>query len=397
MSVMQSVTTAPVQLPPIEAFHVGTHTDMRGQKHVFSRAAMVAMCDAYDPALFAAPMVIGHPETDAPAVGWLGKLSVNDDGVIVATDHDAVHPEFAALVNAKSYRKVSLSMFKPDAADNPKPGVWYPRHLGWLGAAQPALTGLKAVNFSADEASYVTFGAYESMTVANLFRQIKNFLLTKFSGDAASINDALSEFALNDLQRIAADDIAEQNAKQRGATYPNFSAPDDPAHSLKKEDDMSAEQLKLAQDAAAAEKTRADNAVAQLAKTQADARTVSFAAAAAALVAEGRLHPDEVDNYVAFMAQPDDKQTVEFSAPDGTAKTLNARDFVANFIKRRAPLVEMKEIAKGKATSAASNVAFAAPSGVPVDGARLDLHQRAVAYAADNKVDFVTAVKALNG
>ena len=124
---------------------------------------------------------------------------------------------------------------------------------------------------------------------------------------------------------------------------------------------------------------------------------MSFAAAAAALVTEGRLHPDEVENYVAFMAQPDDAQTVSFSAADGTAKTFNAREFMANFIKRRAPLVEMKEIAKGKATGGATTVAFSAPSGMPVDGARLDLHQRAVAYAADNKVDFVTAIKALQG
>lgn len=389
MSVMQSATTAPVQLPPIEAFHVGTHTDMRGQKFTFTRDEMVAMCNAYDPVLFAAPMVIGHPDTAAPAVGWLGKLAVNDDGVVVATDHDAVNPEFAALVGAKSFRKVSLSMFKPDATDNPKPGVWYPRHLGWLGAAQPALTGLKAVNFSADQTGYVSFMDYDEMTLVGLLRGIKNFFLAKFSTDAVGVENALPEYQLQQLLIAAAAD----DAPPAGLTH--YAAQQALAANQTKDDAMSAEQLLAAQNAAAAEKTRADNAVAQLAQTQAAARAVSFAATAAALVTEGRLHPDEVENYVAFMAQPDDAQTVSFSAPDGTAKTFNAREFMANFIKRRAPLVEMKEIAKGKVTGTATTVAFAAPSGREIDASRLAEHHLALAYMAEHKVDYLAAAQAV--
>jgi hypothetical protein len=391
MSVMQSANTSP-NLPPIEAFHVGTHTDMRGQKFTFTRDDMVAMCNAYDPVLFAAPMVIGHPDTAAPAVGWLGKLAVNDDGVVVATDHDAVNPEFAALVGAKSFRKVSLSMFKPDATDNPKPGVWYPRHLGWLGAAQPALTGLKAVNFSGDQTGYVSFMHYDDMTLVGLLRGIKNFFLSKFSTDAVGIENALPEYQLQQLLISAA---AEDAPATPGIM--NYAAQQALAASQAtqlKDDAMSAEQLLAAQNAAAAEKQRADEAVAKLAATEASARAVNFAADARALVAEGRLHPDEVENYVAFMAQPDDAQTVSFAAPDGTAKTFNARQFMADFVKRRAPLVEMKELAKGKAAGTTA-VAFAAPADLAVSAERNDLHARATALAAENKLSYVDAVRQL--
>lgn len=386
---MQSANT----LPAIEAFRAGRHTDMHGNVVEITRAELQASARAYDPAVFAAPMVIGHPTTEAPAFGWLKKLTVNDSDTLIADDHTDVHPEFASLVLAKSYPKTSISFFRPAAKDNPVPGVWYPRHLGFLGATQPALNLKPVVAFSADESQYVTFGAYDAMTLANLFRSVKNFLLTKFTADSVAINDALPEYSLNDLQMGAARDIAEHQAKQDQSPL-NYAAQQALAATQTKDDAMSAEQLKAAQDAVAAEKTRADNAVAQLAQTEARARAVSFAATAAALVTEGRLHPDEVENYVAFMAQPDDAQTVSFSAPDGTAKTFNAREFMANFIKRRAPLVELKEIAKGKAAGT-TTVAFSAPSDLAVSADRADLHARATALAAENKLSYVDAVRQL--
>ena len=64
------------------------------------------------------------------AVGWLGKLKLVGDTVI-AKDHNQVNAEFAGLVGDGAYKKVSLSMFKPDATDNPKPGVWYPSAPHW--------------------------------------------------------------------------------------------------------------------------------------------------------------------------------------------------------------------------------------------------------------------------
>lgn len=386
-------TAHTAQLPPTEVFYAGTHTDARGRKITLTREDLAATVAAYDPAVFAAPLVIGHPTMDAPAFGWINKLALNDANRLVSEDPTDVHPEFAALVESKRFPKVSISFFAPTSPHNPKPGVWYPRHLGYLGAAAPALPGLKVANFAADESDVVTFGGYDDMSVANLFRSLKNFLLTKFTGDAAAIAEALPEYTLNDLQLSAATEIAEDSAKA-GSTYPNFSAADDPALTSK-DDHMSAELLKKAQDDLAAANKVAADATAALAKSQAAQRSVEFAAQADALIKEGRLHPDERDNYVAFMAQPEGDLTVEFSAPDGTEKSFSAREFLANFIKRRAPLVEMKEIGKGKVDAGAKVVDFAAPPGMGVDPESAHRHNQIEEYSRANKVSYIDAARAL--
>lgn len=390
---MNTAAANTASLPPTEVFYAGTHTDVSGRKITFTSDDLAASSKAYDPALFAAPLVIGHPTMDAPAFGWVNKLPINEAGRMVSVDPTDVHPEFAALVVEKRFPRVSMSFFDPKHPSNPVPGVWYPRHIGYLGGAAPALSGLKVANFTGSEDGVVTFGGYDDMTVANLWRSIKNFFLTKFPTDAAAVEAAMPEWQLSDLTRNAVIEQQKDNAEVAKA-YPNFSANGNPASLNSNEVDMSALELKAAQDAAAAEKTRADAAVAKLAQAEATARSAEFAASADALVKEGKLHPDERDNYVAFMAQPDDRQTVEFSAADGTAKSFNARDFLSDFIKRRAPLVEMKEVAKGKAVVQAT-ADFSAPDGVAVDSSQLELHARAKAYAAEHNCSFIDALRAV--
>ena len=47
---------------PIEIFRAGTHTDSHGTTLNFSESDVAAMAAAYDPALSAAPLVVGHPK-----------------------------------------------------------------------------------------------------------------------------------------------------------------------------------------------------------------------------------------------------------------------------------------------------------------------------------------------
>ena len=134
---MNSQVATAKQLPPTEVFYVGTHTDMRGRKLTFTHDDLKASAAAYDPALFAAPLVIGHPATNEPALGWINKLEVNAEGRMSSIDPTDVHPEFAALVTGKRFPRVSMSFFGPDAPDNPKPGVWYPKHWATLVRRSP--------------------------------------------------------------------------------------------------------------------------------------------------------------------------------------------------------------------------------------------------------------------
>lgn len=135
----------------IEIFTSGKHTDNAGVARPFSDADLAASAAAYDPALHEAPLVIGHPKTDAPAYGWVQRL-LAEAGRLIAIPAQ-VRAEFSEQVEAGAYKKVSASFYPPDSARNPKPGVWYLRHVGFLGAQPPAVKGLRPIEFDdADDA-----------------------------------------------------------------------------------------------------------------------------------------------------------------------------------------------------------------------------------------------------
>lgn len=103
---------------------------------------------AYNPAHHEAPVVIGHPDTDDPAWGWVKSAEVRDDGLWLAAE---LTPEMDELVSQQRYKKVSVSLYPPDHPANPTPGSYALKHLGFLGAQPPAVKGLQAIGLSAAE------------------------------------------------------------------------------------------------------------------------------------------------------------------------------------------------------------------------------------------------------
>ena len=68
-----SMQPAPGSFGPIEVFRVGTFSDMSGTKQTIGRQTLASIAATYDPEANPAPVVIGHPETDAPAFGWVDR------------------------------------------------------------------------------------------------------------------------------------------------------------------------------------------------------------------------------------------------------------------------------------------------------------------------------------
>lgn len=135
------------QTPPtIRIARPGTFTSNEGVAVSFNEAMLAATVAAYDRASDPAPLVIGHPQLDHPAYGWVDRLDVQD-GELVAIPAD-IEPSFAEAVRAKRYAKVSARFYTPDHPANPKPGVWYLKHVGFLGAHAPGIKGLGTVQFS---------------------------------------------------------------------------------------------------------------------------------------------------------------------------------------------------------------------------------------------------------
>lgn len=131
---------------PIRIMKPGTFTDVKGKTVTFTPADLQQIVDTYDAAEYPAPLVVGHPKTDDPAMGWVKGLGLRD-GEIVA-EPDQVDPAFAEAVNAGRFRKISASFYSPTSAANPVPGGYYLKHIGFLGAAAPAIKGLGTVAFA---------------------------------------------------------------------------------------------------------------------------------------------------------------------------------------------------------------------------------------------------------
>lgn len=146
----------PTVTPTIEIFRTGRFTSVEGTEVSFSLPDLQGIVDGYDPSTDPAPLVVGHPKLDAPAYGWVDRLVIENE-TLVAVPKD-VEPAFGEMVNAGRFRRVSAQFYDPAAPGNPKPGSFYLKHVGFLGAAAPAVKGLKTVAFGeADAASCATF------------------------------------------------------------------------------------------------------------------------------------------------------------------------------------------------------------------------------------------------
>jgi len=206
---------ANADLPPFEIFRAGRHRSADGRVIEFTQAQLAATAAGYDPALYEAPIVIGHPKTNAPAYGWVGRLSLTDDGRLIAHPRQA-NADFVAMVKDGAFKKRSASFFLPETPGNPKPGQHYIRHAGFLGAAPPAVVGLADISFEGAEDGFVEFSADFSETswfmrqVAEAFRGLRNWIIDKDGLEAA--DRVLAEWPISDMQQTAANLVAEEAA-----------------------------------------------------------------------------------------------------------------------------------------------------------------------------------------
>lgn len=120
----------------IDVFRAGTWRDMGGRDVALDEARfdrIVAAHAAADPA----PVVVGHPKTDAPAFAWIDGLRRSGDR-LQAKPRDIAQP-FREAVEAGRYAGRSIAL-QGDTL----------RHLGFLGGRAPAVPGLAPTQFAAE-------------------------------------------------------------------------------------------------------------------------------------------------------------------------------------------------------------------------------------------------------
>ena len=191
-------------MKPIHIFKTGTHTDSAGKTLNFDENLLQESALAYDPALHQSPLVVGHPNTDDPAMGWVKSVSYSEKGL--HAEPEQINVDFEELVKGGTYKKVSASFYLPDSPANPKPGTLYLRHVGFLGGKAPAIKGLEAIQFNDAEEGVINFDdSFEDGvnlgSIAQLFRNIKKFIIGSASIEEA--DNLIPDYMISELDRSA--------------------------------------------------------------------------------------------------------------------------------------------------------------------------------------------------
>jgi predicted DNA-binding antitoxin AbrB/MazE fold protein len=139
----------------VEICKVGTATDSNGVARDLSVDFINQVIANYNASTHEAPAVIGHPEENAPAYGWVTNLRLKGD--VLEAKFSDVADEFETAVRNGSYRKRSASFYL-----KPVPNL---RHVGFLGAQPPAIKGLQNIQFNEGEAFTIEVINFQEKTM----------------------------------------------------------------------------------------------------------------------------------------------------------------------------------------------------------------------------------------
>lgn len=375
----------------IEVFRHGTFTPMEGQAITFTASQVSALVANYDPAVFSAPIVIGHPKTDDPAFGWVESLSLSADGKVLAQpETDSLEPQFAAMVAAKRFRKVSVALFPPTHPANPKPGEFYLKHVGFLGAAAPAVSGLKTAELAGDAEGTIEieFGSVDAWSLKRILRGVRDWLVEKEGVEKA--DQIVPGYALDSIEIPDPPNAGPCYATEDEAMpTPQNPNPNDAAREAAfaaRDTDLTAREAAIKERETAA------------AKAASEARTAAATSFADTLVAAGKLKPANKPALVVALAAADALDAIEFAEGDAK-KSESPGAIMRRVLSDVKPFVDFAEKApSGTAPTATSIGSFAAPDGAQVDAAEAAIHAKALAHQRANPAlsyaDSVAAVSA---
>jgi hypothetical protein len=306
---------------------------------------------------------------DAPAYGWVESLAFNATTGLLDASLD-LHDEMESAVQAKHFNRVSAAFFAPDNPANPKPGSFYLRHVGFLGAAAPAVTGLKPFGFSDDGEAYTFKGADKP---GGLFT-------VEFAADSSK---SIAEQLLEAFRKIAG---SPSPSDTRFSFDPNFTAAAASGDSTMND----ADKAKLAT-------LEAENAALKTAaaKRESDA----FAAAANSfvdkLVTDKKVDPARKPELVATYCALAASAPIEFAENGATVKRPPLDGWRAE-LEAKAPVIATSEKTAPDGTrknGGATAVGFSAPAGIGLDSDAADVNNKAKALMVkDPKLTYGAAV-----
>ncbi|HEY1136579.1 MAG TPA: hypothetical protein VGE64_03720 [Xanthomonadaceae bacterium] len=404
----QPAITTPQNVPGqrVEVLKAGTWTDMHGRPVKVTREDLAELASSYDPAVFRAPVVIGHPKLDAPAWGVHERFEVEGDSLYAV--EGPVDAQFAAFRDAGRFGERSISFFPRNHPNNPTPGKLHPRHVGWLGATPPAVTGLARLQGAAP-AEFAGFdngdGVVElSMsdarwgfsTAASLFRGVRDWIVAQLGIEKA--DEVLPSWRIDSLQEAAA--AMTDDSPRFSQSAPAASAA--PAHQGPAMSNSNQPTVDLAtRERALNDREKAIKAEEdRLAALRAEAARAEAIAFAGQLITDGRLLPRNKTQFVELMvALPPSTEPMSFAGDDGRQQSKPAVQMFRELFEGLPKHIDFAEKGAGVVPGEhGAPVDFAAAPGTQADSMLLALHAKAVQYQQQNpNVTYIAAVKACGG
>jgi hypothetical protein len=284
----------------VEIFRGGRQVDSAGKEHDGDKLIDAALAN-FDAAKHEPPLCVGHPRDNAPAFGWVAALKAENRGgvrTLMAKCKDVV-PAFIEALKQGLYKKRSAA-FYPDGSL---------RHVGFLGAAPPAVKALADLKFNETEFSSFEFSETKRKESGMEFKEVLELL--KFW-------KANTESAIPPAQQA------------------------DGGHKTFTEDDLEAAKKKAIEEAArnAREKMEAEFAEREAKRTR-DAHRQANRVWVEERVAAGKIVPAwEKQGLLAFMDGLDVEQEIQFAEDD---RKQSALEWFKAFLDGLPKAVDFKE------------------------------------------------------
>ena len=278
-----------------DVFRCGTHLDHSGKWRTFTEADIDKAIASYQSD--SAPIVVGHPTLNAPAFGWIQQF--RRQGPTLQARCSRVADEFADLVKRGLYKNRSIS-FNSD-------GTF--RHVGFLGAAAPAVKGLEDIQF-ADKGEFITMDTAETVQTEQAAAQeqaeevqVESEVEAKTAESEAEVQSSRADAAPKTESEVSLSDLESQQ-KQFQETVKKLES-----HIKSLENALNVEQEKN--------------------------RKAEFAAYADELIREGRLNPVAKTPLVCTMEGLFASDQANFAAPENSV--LNSFKSFLNIALPRNP------------------------------------------------------------
>jgi ribosomal protein L12E/L44/L45/RPP1/RPP2 len=151
----------------ISIFRGGKQKDSMGREHDGNALIDKAVAN-FNAVVHEPPAVIGHPQDNAPAYGWVDGLKKQGD--LLMAKFKQVEPAFADMVRKGLFKKRSAA-FYPDGTL---------RHVGFLGAMPPAVKGLPDVAFAEGDAAVFEFSERAPWyALGDVVRRLREWFIEK--------------------------------------------------------------------------------------------------------------------------------------------------------------------------------------------------------------------------